>query len=396
MVVAITFTGYFVLHFIIIRGAKESLLSKKYLIENQIQKTGEIPGLYPIIEVQKTQDTSLVEPSFREMIFRNEMENEDEVFLEYSDKIKANDSYYLIKLRYSTFENEDLLLIMVLTLFILISSAFIISFFITKRMNRTVWADFEYNLHEIEKFNLRTNEQISLVKSDTDEFERLNRIINSLTDKLKADYHSLKEFTENASHEIQTPLMIALLNLEEILQQDIEEGILKKVGASISALKRLSALNKNLLLLTKIENNQFIADKEVSFEEIAARKTDEFSLLFEAKALDVQVQVDHDFMVRINDQLADILINNLFSNAINHNISGGIISIFIQESSFRICNSGETNLLTDETIFNRFVRGNLQSYGLGLAIVKGICETNNLDIHYYKGELHCFEITRKT
>ena len=65
----------------------------------------------------------------------------------------------------------------------------------------------------------------------------------------------------------------------------------------------------------------------------------------------------------------------------------------INEKEFKICNTGVSNTLTDETIFNRFEKGNSKSYGLGLAIVKNICSTHNLEIHYSKTDLHCFTIT---
>ena len=97
----------------------------------------------------------------------------------------------------------------------------------------------------------------------------------------------------------------------------------------------------------------------------------------------------------MNEQLAEILINNLISNAANHNLPGGYIRISIRERELKICNTGETNSLTDEIIFNRFTKRNSKSYGLGLAVVKNICETHDLEIHYLKNELHCFVIKSK-
>jgi signal transduction histidine kinase len=234
------------------------------------------------------------------------------------------------------------------------------------------------------------------LESDTEEFGRLNKVIGNLTEKLKSDYLIQKEFTENASHEIQTPLSIALLNLEEILQQDLKEETFQKTATVISALKRLSALNQSLILLSKIENKQFEADRSVSLKEIVTRKLDEFSVLLETKALEVKVQIEQDFQIRLNEQLAELLINNLLSNAVNHNIRGGKIIILMYNGSLRICNTGEDNSLTNESIFNRFVSGNPKSYGLGLAIVRKICETHDLEINYYKDEMHCFVLKTKS
>jgi signal transduction histidine kinase len=392
----VTITGYFILRFIIVNGTKENLLTREYFIEEQIKNTGEIPNLHPLVDVQKTTDSSVVKSSFSEVTIWNEPEKEDEIFIEFSDKIKLNDSYYFLKLRQSAFENEDLVLILLLILFILLSAAFIVSFLITRKMNKTVWADFEYNLQEIENFSLSMDRDISLLGSETEEFERLNRVINDLTKKIKSDYHILKEFTENASHEIQTPLSVALLNLEEILQHITDEDNFKKVAATISALKRLSTLNQSLILLSRIESKQFTDDKIISFKEIVNRKTEEFSLLFESKSLHLKIMMEGDLVIRMNEQLAEILINNLLSNAVNHNIIGGTISIFLGERSLKICNTGKGNILTDENIFNRFVRGDPKSFGLGLAIAKKICETFDLRIHYFKDDQHCFLLKLKS
>lgn len=395
ILLGVSIAGYFILQAIVLDDTKENLLEKEYLIKKQILETSEVTNIYPIIEVKKIDHKTIEKHFFKEIFIKNELEDELEPFLEYSNQVKIKDSYYSIKLRQSYFESEDLVIILALSLFILLLSAFGISFFITKKMNKTIWADFEHNLQEIEKFSFTENKNLNLLKSDIEEFDRLNKVINNLTEKLKTDYLSLKEFTENASHEIQTPLSIALLNLEEVLQQKLTAEIFKKVVSSINAIKRLSTLNQSLILLTKIENRQFSADKTLIINDIVKRKVQEFATLFETKKLKVELHIEQDFELKINEQLAELLINNLLSNAVNHNITGGSIQISIQKKELKICNTGETNSLTDETIFNRFTKGNSKSYGLGLAIVKNICETHNLEIHYIKNELHCFTINSK-
>lgn len=392
----VTLAGYFILKTIILKGTKENLISKEFLIRKQIIETGKIPNLFPVIEVQVANDTVQTKPLFREIEIWNERENENELFLEYSNIIRINDSGYVLKLRQSVFENEDLELILVITLFVLLSSAFLISFIITNRLNKTVWSDFEINLHAIETFSLNERTGISLLKSDIEEFERLNKVIADLTEKLKSDYHSLKEFTENASHEIQTPLTIALLNLEEVLQQEINPDTLKKVVTAINAIKRLSSLNQNLALLTKIENRQFVPVNTLNIIDILHNYISEFEPLFKMKNIKVDLITEDDFSIKMNNQLAGIMISNLLSNCINHNIKGGLMQITVKRNSLLICNTGLENQFTDENIFNRFVKGPAKSYGLGLAIVKKICNTHALEIHYTKNELHCFTITSKS
>jgi signal transduction histidine kinase len=364
-------------------------------IKKQIAETNRIPELKPFIEIIQLSGKSGKNKQFKDVILFNAKENEEEVYIEYSEIIQANNAYYLIKIREASVESEDLAISIAVVIFILLLIAFVISYLITRRLNKTIWHRFEYNLKEIENFNFKENKAIQLRASNIDEFDRLNQVIKNLTDKLKKDFLSLKEFTENASHEIQSPLTIASLNLEETLQQKLSEESFKKVVIAINAIQRLTVLNHNLLLLTKIENNQFAASDFIVLNELIENKIQEFDPLLREKNIQIEFISQSVFQVKMNLNLAGILINNLLSNAVNHNIDNGTIRITVDQNEMTICNTGTVNELTDETIFNRFVKGNSKSYGLGLAIVKQICDTHQLEIHYSKNEFHCFTISQK-
>jgi signal transduction histidine kinase len=395
ILIVLSFSGYFILKTIVSKSTRESLLSEEALIIKQIRETKGIPELMPLIEVVQVSSQTAIPSGFREVAIFNKEDNETGYFTEYSEIIKVGDLTYLVKIRQENLESEDLALTIAIAIFILLLAAFIISYIITRRLNKTTWNIFEYNLKEIENFDFRDNKIFQLRQSDIEEFDRLNTVVYNLTHKLKQDFTSLKEFTENASHEIQSPLTIAALNLEEILQHDLSEELFRKVITATNAIKRLSTLNKNLLLLTKIENNQFPADQDIDVNELIRSKIIEFELLFKEKNIQINFVSKSEFRLRINIPLAGILINNLLSNAVNHNINNGLINITADQNKIIFCNTGKINDLTDVTVFNRFAKGNSSSYGLGLAIVKNICETNGLLIHYSKNEFHCFTINIK-
>ncbi len=393
--ILLSFSEYFMLKTIILKNTKENLLSQETLIEKQISETNRVPEFKPLIEVVQLSGHPVGHREFKEVNIFNKEENESEEFTEYSNVIKVNNTYYFIKIREALVESEDLALSIAAAIFSLLLAAFIISYIITKKLNRTIWSIFEYNLNEIENFDFRGHKELELHSSNVEEFDRLNMVVNKLTRKLKKDFLALKEFTENASHEIQSPLAIASLNLDEILQLRLSEESFRKVVTAINAVKRLSVLNQNLLLLTKIDNNQFAASDFISFNELIKSKILEFELLFKEKKIKVSFVSKSDFSIKMNLHLAGILINNLLSNAVNHNFNNGSISITVEQDEIRFCNTGEANELNDETIFDRFAKGNSRSHGLGLAIVKQICESHNLKIRYHKNELHCFSINPK-
>ena len=395
ILLVLSVTGYFVLKTIILQNTKENLLSQETLIVKQISETGSIPNLKPLIEITQVNAKSVNQPVFNEISIFNVTENEPELFTEYSNTIKVNDKYYSVKIREASVESEDLAVSIAVSIFSLLLAAFAISYFITKRLNKTTWNIFEQNLKAIEAFDFREHKSLKLLPSGIDEFDRLNTVVNNLTAKLKKDFVTLKEFTENASHEIQTPLTIASLKLEEILQQELTEESFRKVVTAINAVKRLSALNQNLLLLTKIENDQFDATDVIQFNDLIQHKIDEFKPLLKDRNIKVNFTSQSGFSVKMNHHLAGILINNLLSNAVNHNIGNGDINITINQDKVSICNTGLYKALNDETIFNRFVKGNSASHGLGLAIVKQICDSHHLQIQYNYNELHCFTIVHK-
>jgi len=396
LMILISISGYFLLRAIINKEIREDIYEKEYAIIQEIKSQNNLVNIYPIIETKEISKKEIQPKSYKEIYLMDEAEGETEAYLEYTNSVEINNRWYLIKIRHSFLETNDLILAIALPLLLLLVLAFAFSFLITKKLNQTLWKDFEENLQRIESYSFRETGKLSLKNTGIEEFNRLNATITKMTGKLRADYFSLKEFTENASHEIQTPLTVLLLNLEELLQQNLSETEYKQVVSAINAAKRLSSLNRSLLLLTKIENDQFEPDETVSLNNIIQQTLQEYEPLLAAKKLKAEFDSKQKFFVKINHQLAEILIGNLLSNAIKHNMRNGAIQIIIQQNELKICNTGPENALTDKTIFNRFTKEKSASYGLGLAIVKKICEKHDLEIHYLKNELHCFILYSKS
>ncbi len=392
LLILATITGYWLLVKILKNEMYEDLYEKEYAIIQEIKSSGALPNLYPIIEVKKINKEQAEPKSYKELYLNDEAEAEEEPYMEYTNSVTINGQYYLIKIRHSLLENNDLLMAIALPLLILLLLLFFISYVVTTKLNKTIWRDFEFNLKEIENFSFNKTKPLSLRQTKIEEFDRLNKTIKALTKKLQQDYQTLKEFTENASHEIQTPLSIILLNLEELLQQDLPKPAFEKVVSSINNVKRLSTLNKSLLLIARIENKQFQTDKLISLSQVLSKKIEDFTPLIQKKNLTLDFKKTGDFMVNLDYELAGILINNLLSNTIRHNIENGKIIVEIDKSGLKICNTGNKTSLTNKTIFNRFTKENSQSYGLGLAIVKQICDSHHLQVSFVKDKYYCFTI----
>jgi signal transduction histidine kinase len=206
----------------------------------------------------------------------------------------------------------------------------------------------------------------------------------------------LKEFAENASHEIQTPLSITRGKLELLSETDLSPEQYRYVNDSQRALKKLSRLSESLSLLTKIDNHEFTDTDEVNMTNLIEESTQSFDEFIKLNGLSVEAELKEDVITRIHPVLADILWTNLFQNAIKHNIEGGSIHIALTEQSLTISNTGKPLQTDPEELFSRFKKGeqNSDSIGLGLSIIKKIADQNNYTVSYqYEEGWHTVEVT---
>ncbi len=266
---------------------------------------------------------------------------------------------------------------------------------ISKRSAKIIWKPFYNTLSQIEDFEIDKNNPPHFIPTDIDEFARLNKSLESLIEKNTAIYKSQREFVENAAHELQTPLALFQTKIDILQQLELNEEQSTLVGSLNKDVSRLNRLNKNLLLLSKIDNESYLEKNTISLNEYFEKHLDFFTEQAKAKNLTIQTDLKDTLSVQGNAALAEVLLNNLFLNAIRHNKKNGKIEIQIKNNTLRFTNTGQETALAAENIFNRFSKVNpsSQGNGLGLAIIKKICEINHWEIHYFFNDnLHIFEV----
>ncbi|WP_375577630.1 HAMP domain-containing sensor histidine kinase [Marivirga tractuosa] len=259
-------------------------------------------------------------------------------------------------------------------------------------LSRRLLKPFEDTLSAIKKFDIKENEAFELPKTGTKEFKRLNAFIDQMSQKVMADYQSLKEFTENASHEIQTPISIAKGKLELLQDGDLDEEQKKLVSEASKSLTNLSKLGNTLTLLAKIDNQEFEHKQSVDVSNTLEDFIDEYEELIYLKGISLSKKIETDVEWNIHPVLLEILITNLLNNAIKHNLTeGGFIKIYLESNQLIIENSGKPLNHDTKLLFARFKKGNQSSssLGLGLAIIQKICLVSGLKINYInKEQLH--------
>ena len=239
---------------------------------------------------------------------------------------------------------------------------------------------------------------MKLEKSKINELNDLNLSLNELSSNNKKVYQSQKEFTENASHEIQTPLAIVQNNIDLLWQtENISEDQAKLMDEISTATIRMSKLNQALLLLSKIENRQFSDTEEVNLNQLAENFFKNYQEQIKFKELSIKTGLSKFFIIKINPNLAEILIGNLLLNALKYAPKGSEVQVYFTENDMRISNESNGISLDKNILFKRFQRQNNQENGtgLGLEIAKQIANSSGLKLTYEFNENRHFFILKR-
>ncbi len=365
---------------IIKKASRDSTLLKKDRFDESNYAIRPVDRAFAVQATEEFRDTSMY----------MEYEEEYEVVRMLTTYFSTpQNAYYELKIITSMVEGDDLvgdLLHALLWLYVaVIASAFIINNWVLRK----IWRPFYQLQDELRGFRLGEDKTFQPPQTQVREFRDMNDTVAELLKANIAVFQQQKQFIENASHELQTPLAIAINKLELALEQSQEEGEQTQMLVNaIQYLERMTRLNKSLLLLSKIENRQFSSEEEVDFNARLRQQADDFEEFIHYRHIQLEIVERAVLKRRFNSDLADLLITNLLKNAIVHNYEGGNITITIENTGFEIANTGREQALDSEKMFGRFYRSAEQSSstGLGLAVVKAIAQFHQIGVTYRYGD----------
>jgi signal transduction histidine kinase len=336
-----------------------------------------------MIEIQPhgSTDTSQI---YSDTLLWSERDEEFEPYRKLTYFEEINNNNYRVSINHSKLDSEELLATIVVIVLALLGFLLLVVNIFNRYLALRIWKPFYKTINNIRDFSFDNGQPLRSEITVIDEFNILNSTLEQMTSKVLSDYESLKHFTENASHEIQTPLAIIKNKIELLIQQDdLSKGERDAIMQIQGAASRLSKLNSSLLLLTRIENRQYTDSQSINFKELIKNKLEQFEPMISSKAIKLDTQLN-DVKVLMDPILAEVLMNNLLGNAIKHNYQSGEIQLNLNDQKLNVNNTGDMLEVSTESLFERFQKGrnNSNSLGLGLAIVKEICKIYHFDIDY--------------
>jgi signal transduction histidine kinase len=383
---------YFAIRYILIHQLDDTLKIEEAEILSHVKERDQLPepANYRDQLISFTPAAQGVPRQFLDITRAGSHHHEDRPFRQLLFSVRVGGQIYNVSVSKSEMETEDLLeWIMLITagiILLLLGTLFLAN----RLLLRRIWQPFYQTLEGLNQFNLSSRTPPQRTDTDIEEFRDLQTAVDQMTGKILKDYEMLKNFADNASHEMQTPLAIINSKLDLLIQNpDLGQQHHQQVQAMYDAVGRLSKLNQSLLLLTKIENNQFAPADRVALAPLIEEKLRQFEDMLRSRHLSVQTSLGQG-SIRMNAYLCDILLNNLLSNAIRHNRDEGVVQIRLHEDALFVSNTGPALHFDPLTIFDRFTKGShSDGTGLGLAIVRQICDNYGYALSYsYQDPLH--------
>lgn len=328
-----------------------------------------------------------------------QIEDEYEPMRVYKSSFRDNEGqFYEIELYLSTIERDNVIeniFFYLILLFVLLLSIMLVGVHVV--LQRT----FRPLYRLLDWLNgIMPGAEVEELKNDTEiiEFRNLSQAALNMHERSRKVYLQQKDFIGNASHELQTPLAIALNKLDMLANSgQFNASQMQLLGEIFDTLQRATKLNKSLLLLSQIQNEQFIQTRKINLTKLTEKALQDLNEIYEEKELTVEMAVADEFEMEMNDVLATILINNMVKNAVLHSPAHSKILIKSTSDSLTFVNGGDTALDT-EKIFKRFYRPtqtvNKNSTGLGLAIAQEISLLSGIKLSYIFDGNHNFMLKK--
>lgn len=389
---------YAIIQFMVGREVEEILLHESQRIEFRLSQDGVLPASSYILQTAPLGKAPTPVPQFRDTAIFEGYAEKELPYRTYTFATSSGPEPMRITLKQVMLEMNELIWLLFLGTTLIILLLVTGLYLINRKIYHWAWRPFFENLARLKKYEVDQKEPIHIRTSQISEFEELNQVITSLIDQVKKDFQNLKEFNENISHEIQTPLAIIRNKVVLLMERkNLEERDLKLLEAVHQETNKLSRIGKSLTLISRIENQEFRRMDQVEVRGVIENILRNMEEIISFKDLDVTVDLE-PAIVECDHILADILFTNLINNAVQHNVEGGSIQIVLDASKFVITNTGVVSQIATERLFHRFQKGSpaRDSLGLGLAISQKICEIYGFRLQYEReADRHTFTLHLK-
>ncbi|OOQ57048.1 sensor histidine kinase [Mucilaginibacter pedocola] len=377
---------YYAISHILTNRIDKDLVLEENEVFNYVKLNHALPDVYESNHQQITfmpLGEQKIERRFVDTVYKELDEEDMEAGRALISSVMVKDKNYRILVIQSKVETEYLIKIIFEITICVIAVLLVLLTLLNRFILKSIWQPFYKVLAQLKGFSPADKTAVSSTPTTIDEFKELDQALVAMAGRVKNDYQNLKGFTENASHELMTPISVINSKLDTLLQTDeFTDRQSKLLNDIYGTVARLTRLNKSMLLLAKIENGLITGDEQMDIMEILEECLYQHEDIMQSKNITLVSNL-HEKQVKASKLLVEVLLNNLISNAIRHNYAGGEITVNLQAQQLTITNTG-SQAFDIEQVLKRFHKSNeSEGIGLGLTICKQVCDNYGFRLNYH-------------
>lgn len=331
-----------------------------------------------------------------EQVFYDTLDVEWEPYYVWYQRVPVAEGNAVLMVRKDLIEAEDIFTGAALVLICILVAMLVGFLLLTRMVAARLWRPFYQSLEVLRSFDLSEGKHPPLPQSNVAEFAELKAALDTLIAHSIDQFRKEQEFTQNASHELQTPVAVLRSKLDLLLQSEhLTNSQATLVHELYDAASRLLRINKNLLLLTKMEHTAYKRTETIAPAALLRAALPYVEEQAQEKSLTIQQTLSDAVTITGNKGLVEVLINNLLMNAIRHNCPNGAVWLELTDEALQVRNTGQTEPLLASRVFERFAKtsSHAHSAGLGLAISQKIAQLHGWQLSYeFREQQHIFSL----
>ncbi|CDQ18722.1 Signal transduction histidine kinase [Halobacillus karajensis] len=240
---------------------------------------------------------------------------------------------------------------------------------------------------EVKKIEKRQFSDVKKVQA-SGEIKEVEQSLRHMASELSRYIHSQKQFFQNASHELKTPLM-SIQGYAEGIRDGIFEGEAAEKGLNVmvSETERLKKIVNEMILLAKLDSSEDVYNPEgTEISEVIMQARDRLYPLANEKGINLTTEDIHPFYSVVDRERILQAMINILSNAVRHAKGHVAITTEAGVSHYRIKVMDDGPGIPEDLLpqlFERFIKGKEGETGLGLAISRAIIERSGGRIYAY-------------
>ena len=398
-IVIILVTGiiyYYTVSRILTHQIDKDLVLEENEVFNYVNLNHSLPGVYESNHQQidfLPVGKAAIKRRFLDTVYKEVDDSEMEAGRALISSVKVGGQNYRIQVIQSKVETEYLIKIIFFITIGVIVILLIVLTILNRVILKSIWQPFYRVVAQLKHFSLADKAVMSSTPSGIEEFNELDTAVIAMVDRAKNDYQNLKTFTENASHEMMTPISVINSKLDTLLQTDeFTDKQSKLLNDIYGTVARLIRLNKSMLLLAKIENGLLSEYYDVDMKQLLDECLYMHEEMLQSKNINLTTDLGEKH-VQASKPIMGVLVNNLISNAIRHNYSRGSVTVTLQHNKLIVSNTGKHTFDIRQVVkrFNKSTES--EGIGLGLTLCNQICNNYGYKLDYDNdGGIHTFSV----